>query len=102
MMDKKYVAEEKSMQELITLLEKDEKMKHAFHCIGWHLYHFWEDSKVEQLADLGVVCATCKYINTCDLDHLSRFWLLEELTTDIKYRALINRNRKRSQEDCCK
>lgn len=95
-MEKKYCTDEKNVQALVALVEKDEKMKHAFHCIGWHLYHFWEDSKVEQLADLGMVCATCKYFNTCDLDHLHWFWLLEELTTDIKYRALINRNRKRS------
>lgn len=101
-MEKNYVTDEKNIQALVALVEKDEKMKHAFHCIGWHLYHFWEDSKVEQLADLGMVCATCKYVNACNWNHLSRFWLLEELTTDIRYSALIRRDRKRPQEDGCK
>ena len=73
--------EEKSKRELS--VKMSESTRQAINCVAQHICIFLNQSAGEKKADLGEPCETCRYVETCNFDWISKMKPLLELS-DIR------------------
>lgn len=60
------------------------------YCMAQHLQSFVEDAKYDRIADFGRPCASCKYLDGCDLDFYSKSKTLTKITS-IRFSPLASK-----------